>query len=197
MFKLSGSSIYTMRRTNRRRKWKPDKTVFRANQHIRVPELRVIDGKGNMLGVLPTAEALAKAKEAGFDLVEVNPKAEPPIAKFLDYGKFQYEQEKLKQKQKSKTKKVDVKGIRLSFRIGDHDREVRLNQSVGFLDKGHKVKIDLFLRGRENAFAKDAISMVHQFITDLKASIEEELQIESNPKKEGNAISALVSLKKS
>lgn len=185
-----------MRRTNRRKKWKPDKTVFRANQHIRVPELRVIDDKGQMLGVLPTPEALAKAQAAGLDLVEVNPKAEPPIAKFLDYGKFQYEQEKLKQKQKSKTKKVDVKGVRLSFRIGDHDREVRLNQSVGFLEKGHKVKVDLFLRGRENAFAKDAIAMVHQFISDLKASISEELQIESAPKKEGNAISALVSIKK-
>lgn len=186
-----------MRRTYRRKKYKPDKTLFRANQHIRVPELRVIDHEGNMLGVLPTATAYAKAQEAGFDLVEVNPKAVPPIAKFLDFGKFQYEQEKQKQKQKAKNKKVDVKGIRLTFKIGVHDREVRLNQAVGFFEKGHKVKIDLVLRGREHAFTKDAVAMVHQFITDLKASVTEgELIVESPPKKEGYAVSALVSIKK-
>lgn len=185
-----------MRRTFRRKKWKPDKTQFRANQHIRVPELRVIDDKGVMLGILPTAEAHAKAQEAGFDLVEVNPKANPPIAKFLDFGKFQYEQEKLKQKQKAKTKKVDVKGIRLSFRIGDHDRLVRLNQALGFFEKGHKVKIDLFLRGREHAFTKEAIAIVHQFIADMKASVTDgELIVEAPPKKEGKAISALVAVK--
>lgn len=187
-----------MRRTFRRKKWKPDKTQFYANQHIRTPELRVIDHTGAMLGVLPTAEALAKAKEAGFDLVEVNPKANPPIAKFLDFGKFQYEQEKLKQKQKAKTKKVDVKGIRISLRIGDHDREVRLNQALGFFEKGHKVKVDLFLRGREHAFTKDGIAMVNQFIADMRASITDgELVVEAPPKKEGKAISALVAVKKS
>lgn len=186
-----------MRRTFRRKKWKPDKTAFKANTHIRVPEVRVIDEKGGMLGVMPTADAIAKAKEGGFDLVEVNPKAEPPIVKFLDFGKFQYEQEKLKQKQKAKTKKVDIKGIRLSFRIGDHDREVRLNQAMGFFEKGHKVKVDLFLRGREHAFTKDAIAMVQQFISDLRASITEgELIVEAPPKKEGGAISATVAIKK-
>ncbi len=186
-----------MRRTFRRKKWKPDKTLFRANQHIRVPELRVIDDKGAMLGVLPTADAIAKAKAAGFDLVEVNPKATPPMAKFLDFGKFQYEQEKQKQKQKAKTKKVDIKGLRLSFRIGAHDREVRLNQALGFFEKGHKVKIDLFLRGREHAFTKDAIALVNQFITDMRVSVTDgELIVEAQPKKEGSAISAVVAVKK-
>jgi translation initiation factor IF-3 len=186
-----------MRRTYRRKKYKPDKTVFKANLHIRVPEVRVIDDKGNMLGVMTTKEALMKAQEGGMDLVEVNPKAVPPIVKFLDFGKFQYEQEKQKQKQKLKAKKVDVKGIRLTFRIGDHDREVRLNQANGFFEKGHKVKVELILRGREHAFTKDAVGMVQQFITDLRATITEgELIIETPPKKEGNAITALLGVKK-
>lgn len=184
-----------MRRTYRKKKWKPDKTVFRANQKIRSEELRVIDHEGNMLGVLPTAEAYTRAEAAGYDLVEVNPKANPPIAKFLDYGKFQYEQEKLKQKQKAKTKKIEVKGVRLTFRIGDHDREVRLNQSQKFLEKGHKVKIQLVIRGRENAYAKDAIEMVKQFVEDLKSTMETDLEMESTPKKEGGAITTVVNVK--
>jgi translation initiation factor IF-3 len=186
-----------MRRTFRRKKPQVDKTSFRANAHIRSLEVRVIDDQGNMLGVMTTIDAVAKAKAGGFDLVEVNPKAVPPIVKFLDYGKFQYEQEKLKQKQKAKLKKVEVKGIRLTMRIGDHDREVRLNQAQGFFAKGDKVKIELIMRGRENAFTKNGIAMAQQFIADLRATVTDgELIVESPVKKEGNAITALLSVKK-
>jgi len=185
-----------MRRTYRKKKWKPDKTQYRANERIRIPEVQVIDQDGNMLGVMPTREALEKAREAGFDLVEVNPTANPSLARFMDYGKIQYEREKQKQKHKAKMKKVDTKGVRLSMKISDHDRNVRVNQALKFIDKGHKVKVELIMRGRENKYKQNAIDSVKEFITDLQGQIEEgEFIIENAPKKEGNRITALVSVK--
>ncbi len=185
-----------MRRTYRKKKWKPDKTEYRANERIRVPEVRVLDAEGNMLGVMPTKQAIEAAREAGFDLVEVNPKAEPPLTKFSDFGKMQYEREKLKQKQKAKQKKVEIKGVRLSFRISDHDRDVRLKQTVKFLEKGNKVKVELMVRGRENAYLSQAFEKARQFIEDLKAAMEgKELELEQPPKKEGHRITSIVTLK--
>ena len=184
-----------MRRTYRRKKYKPDKTKYAANERIRSFEVRVIDQDGNMLGVMKTKQAIEQAREQGFDLVEVNPTAKPPITKFADYGKIQYEREKQKQKAKAKMKKVDTKGVRLSFKISDHDRGVRLNQSEKFLGKGHKVKIELTMRGRENKYAKQAIEMVHKFIKDLEEKTGSELTVETAPKNEGNRITAIVAVK--
>lgn len=186
-----------MRRTYRKKKWKPDKTQYRANERIRVPEVRVIDQDGNMLGVMPTKKAIETAKEAGYDLVEVNPKAEPPLTKFTDFGRMQYEREKLKQKQKAKQKKVETKGVRLSFRISDHDREVRLNQTKKFLEKGNKVKVELTVRGRENAHLNQAFDKAKLFVEDLKALMSEqgEVEVEQAPKKEGGRITSIVNLK--
>ena len=186
-----------MRRTYRRKKWKPDKTQFRSNERIKVPEVRVIDDQGNMLGVMPTKEALEKAREAGFDLVEVNPKDTPPLAKFTDYGRMQYEREKLKQKQKAKIKKVETKGVRLSFRISDHDREVRIKQTVKFLLKGNKVKVELIVKGRENAYLKQAFDKAKSFVEKVQILLEDkELVIEQAPKKEGHRITSILNLKK-
>lgn len=186
-----------MRRTYRRKKWKPDKTQFRSNERIKVPEVRVIDHEGNMLGVMPTKEALEKAKAAGYDLVEVNPKDTPPLAKFTDFGRMQYEREKLKQKQKAKIKKVETKGVRLSFRISDHDRDVRLKQTLKFLAKGNKVKVELIVKGRENAYLKIAFDKAKLFVDEVQEAVEEgELFIEQPPKKEGHRITSLLSIKK-
>jgi translation initiation factor IF-3 len=185
-----------MRRTYRRKKYKPDKTQYRANERIRIPEVQVIDGEGAMLGVMPTLKAIELAQEAGFDLVEVNPKAEPPLCKFLDYGKVQYEREKLKQKQKAQTKKIDTKGIRISLRISDHDRDVRIGQAEKFLEKGHRVKVELILRGREKAYTRQAIDQVIQFVTLLRERIKDgEMVLESPAKREGHAVTALMSKK--
>lgn len=187
-----------MRRTYRRKKYKPDKSQYRANERIRVPEVRVIDEQGAMLGVMPTKKAIEMAKDKGLDLIEVNPKADPPITRFQDFGQMQYEREKLKQKQKAKTKKVDTKGVRMSFRISDHDREVRYKQALKFLEKGHKVKIELTLRGRENAYKQDAIEKVKNFIADIEATLGEEGEfiVEKPPKKEGGRITAIIAHKK-
>src|SRR5271157_5736671 len=109
-----------MRISRYRRFQGPVEPLYKANEQIKAPELRVIDENAKNVGVLPTAEALALAKERGFDLVEVMPNATPPIAKFLDYGQFKYEKEKEARKQKAHAHKVEVKGIRLSIRIGEH-----------------------------------------------------------------------------
>lgn len=185
-----------MRRTYRRKKYKADKTQFRANARIRVPEVNVIDEKGTMLGIMPTKEAIEKAQEGGFDLVEVNPKAVPPLAKFTDFGRMQYEREKLKQKQKAKQKKVELKGVRLTYRISDHDRDTRLKQAKKFLEKGNKVKIELIVKGRENAYLKEAFDKATQFVSELEASMEgTELVIEQAPKKEGHRITSIIQVK--
>ena len=116
----------------------------------------VIDDQGNNLGEIDREEALNLAKQKDLDLVEVAPDARPPVCKIIDWGKFQYEQEKEQRKQKAKSKKVDLKEVRLSFRIGQHDLGVKSKQARKFLDQGDKVRIQLRLRGREMAHRDQA-----------------------------------------
>jgi translation initiation factor IF-3 len=123
----------------------------------------VIDEEGQQLGVLNTAEALSLAQEKGLDLVEVSPLAEPPVCRIIDYGKFQYQQNR----RQHKAKKVETKGIRLSFKIGQHDLDIRKKQTEKFLSQGHSVKIELRLRGREKAFREKARAIITQFLANL------------------------------
>ena len=119
------------------------------------------------------------------DLVEVNPKAEIPVAKILDLGQFKYEQQKKKHKQKVLQKKVETKNVRLTFRISKHDFDVRVEQTAKFLLKGNKVKIDLSLRGREKQHFEKAREIIMEFYSDLKnkpnLSIEEEQGLTKQP----------------
>ncbi len=140
---------------------------YRTNEQIKVPEVRVIDENGQNLDVMATPSAIQMARERGLDLVEVFPKAEPPIAKILDYGKFLYQKDKEARKQKAKAKKVEIKGIRLSLRISPHDRDVRLNQAKDFLESGDKVKIEIILKGRERQYSNTAREIANQFINSL------------------------------
>lgn len=119
-----------------------------------MPEVRVIDEKGNQLGVLATREALALAKERGLDLVEVAPEARPPVCKILDYGKLKYEKKKKEQEAKKKAVTIEVKEIQLRPNIEDHDLMVKFRKLENFLRRGDKVKIVLMFRGREMAYAK-------------------------------------------
>lgn len=160
-----------MRISRYRRFQKPAEPQYKANEHIRAPEVRVIDENAKNLDVMPTADALALARERGFDLVEVMPNAQPPIAKFLDYGQFKYEKEKEARKQKAHAHKVEVKGIRLSIRIGDHDRGVRLEKAKEFLDVGDRVQVEIILRGRERQFVDLARQVIDRFITELDAAV--------------------------
>ena len=113
---------------------------------------------------MDTQKALDLANQAELDLVEVSPLADPPVCKIMDYGKFQYKQNRSQQK----TKKVDTKGIRLSFKIGEHDLLVRKKQTEKFLNKGHKVKIELRLKGRERGFRNQAKEIIKSFLEQLE-----------------------------
>jgi len=172
---------------------KTDKKYFRVNEKIRAPQVEVIDETGQALGVMPFFEALKIAEEKELDIVEVNPKSQPPICKILNYGQFQYQQSKKAQQQKAHARKVEVKGIRISYKIGQHDLEFRRNQAKKFLSKGDKVKIEMILRGRERQYTKEAIDKINEFIKSLG----DEIVIEQTPKKLGNQLTAQVAPYKS
>ncbi|MBU1039431.1 translation initiation factor IF-3 [Patescibacteria group bacterium] len=166
MILLLISTIILRRRSNRA---KPQRIRprYRINQYIRIPEVQVIDDDSKVLGVMPTFKALALAQEQGLDLVEVNPTVRPSIVKIMDFGQFQYKQSKIVQAQKAKVKKIEVKGIRLSFKIGQHDKDMRLKQARKFLDEGHKVKLEMGLRGRERAHMDLARENMMKFVREI------------------------------
>lgn len=185
-----------MRRTYRRPKPKPKVEIFRINNHINAPELRIINEEGDNLGVMETAKALAMAQEQDMDLVEVFPKAQPPVAKITDYGRMKYQKEKYLHKQKARQKKVEIKDVRLSLRISPHDFEMRLNQGIKFLEKGHKLKIEIILRGREKQLKDKAREIINDFYHKLEAHEGFKLTIEQNLTKQVNGFNMVVVNKK-
>jgi translation initiation factor IF-3 len=162
----------------------------RTNNQIRVPEVRVIDENGEQLGIMKTADAIALAQDRGLDLVEVSPQAKPPVTKLINFDKFRYHQKKLEQAQKKKIKKVEIKNIRLSLRISEHDMEIKANQTKKFLDEGHKAKVDLMMRGREQAFADNAFKVIQKFLAFIP-----DHEVEAIAKKQGNTISTVIKKK--
>lgn len=164
-------------------------TKYKANERIKAEVVRVIDEEGKMLGEMPTSKALEIAREKELDLVEVSPVAVPPVCKILDYGQFKYQKEKEAKKQKTQQKEVDMKVVRLSIRIGAHDRDVRLKQGIKFLERGDKVKVELPLRGREKAHKDLAEEIINTFITDTQAGIA--IKIEQPSKFIGGRFSAI------
>jgi translation initiation factor IF-3 len=148
----------------------------------------LLDSDGTMIGIVKLSEALALAQERQIDLVEISPNANPPVCKLLDYGKYQYQQEKAAQEARKKIKKVTVKNIRLSVRIGQHDVDFKAKQANEFLGEGHKVKVDVVMRGREQAHPQLAFEMIEK----VKALITVDHIIESRPVKMGNTVSMLV-----
>lgn len=153
---------------HRVRKPKFEVPVYNVNEQIKAEEVRVIGAEGEPLGVLKTSEALERARAAGYDLVEVSPKANPPVCRFIDYGVFKYQKEKEARKAKAQSKEVEVKGVRLSLRIGLGDLETRKNQALGFLERGDKVKIEIVLRGREKGHMDVAREVMTKFMGTLK-----------------------------
>lgn len=150
--------------------------------------MRVINDKGEMVGVMPPGEALLLAREQGLDLIEVSPTAKPPVVKILSYDKYRYQQEKAEAEARKRQKRIEVKGIRLSVRIGAHDLEFKAAQAIKFMEKGNKVKIEMFLRGRERANLEFAFSVLKKFL----ASIQYEFNVEQQPKRLANIISAVI-----
>lgn len=148
----------------RRFQKKEETTKYRSNERIFAPELRIIDENGVHIGIMPKEAALALAREKELDLVEISPKENPPIAKFLNFGKFKYEKEKELRKQKAHAKQVEVKGVRLSLKISGGDINVRQEQAMRFLDEGDKVKIEMILKGRERQHGDLAREIINNFV---------------------------------
>ena len=137
-----------MARFDNRREHKRD--LYRRNHNIRVPEVRVIDTDGTMLGVMPVMQAVNLAKERELDLVEISPNANPPVCKILDYNKYVYEQGKKASEAKKKQAKVTMKELRIKSHIAEHDLEVRMRQIEEFLRKKNQVRFVVVFHGREN-----------------------------------------------
>lgn len=127
------------------------KNTLKINHQIKSDKLVVIDETGKNLGILSLSEALKAAQAKGLDLLEVNPAANPPVAKIVDYGKFEYHQRKAERKIRSVHKKQELKIVRIGLKTSPHDTEVKAGQASKFLEKGNKVKLEVFLRGREKA----------------------------------------------
>ena len=180
-----------MRRTWRKAKPKPEKK-FRFNEQIRIPEVFVIDENGVKRGVMPTEEALSMARDLGLDLVEVNPAAKPSVVKIMDFGQFKYGKEKKAHKQKQLQKKVDTKGIRLSVRISKHDFALRLEQAIKFFRKGHKLKVELVLKGREKAHPEKAFETMNSFLVGLEEKEELNIAREQDLTKQGGRITMIL-----
>jgi translation initiation factor IF-3 len=158
----------------RYRKPRPEKEIikkFRFNEEIRVPQVFLIDDTGEQIGAINTSEALNRARDKELDLVEVNPLANPPVVKIMDYSQYRYEMEKKMRKAKAHQKAPELKAIRLTFRIKGKDLETRIKQALDFLGAGHKVKIELILKGRERAHASLALDKVKEFIAALGPDI--------------------------
>lgn len=143
----------------------------KTNQYIRSEQVRLIDENGENIGVISTAKALEMAQDLGLDLVEVSPLAKPPVAKLLNYSKLKYQEEKERRKEKAKQKKVEIKGIRLSLRISEHDKEVRIKQAQKFLNNEDKVKLEVFLRGRERQHQDLAKEIIDKFIEKVGEAV--------------------------
>ncbi len=169
------------RRFRRPKKFKVIEPKFKANEKILSPRVFVIDENNVSLGDMDTAKALDLANERGYDLVEVSPKANPPVCRLIDFGKFQYQQAKQEQQAKAKQKKVDTKGVRIGLRTDTHDLHFKKVQSEKFLKKGHKVKIEIVLRGREKAHQVLAKQSLKEFLLSIEVPHTVEDEIKSFP----------------
>jgi len=143
---------------------------IRINNQIQSPELRVLLEDGTNLGVITFKEALDKARELGLDLLEISPKAVPPVAKIMDYGKFQYAENKKLKVAKTKAHTVEVKNIQVKVGTGDHDLELKAKKASAWLKEGNRIKIDLFLPGRTKymdiKFLEERMARVLKLITE-------------------------------
>lgn len=163
--------------------WKP-----LANERIKAWRVRAIDETGKQLGIIDTRQALKIAKERNLDLVQVTEKVEPPVCKILDYGKYLYQQKKKEKPAKLKGK--ELKGIRLSFSISEHDLQTRINQAEKFLKKGYQVRVEMPLRGRQKSLHNFANQKIKKFLEILNQKIP--IKIERELKKEARGFIMII-----
>ncbi len=153
---------------------------MRVNEEIRAREIRLIDSDGQQLGIVPLKEGLRIAMERGLDLVEVAPRAKPPVCRIMDYGKYKYEQSKKEREARKKQRVITVKELKLRPNIEEHDFQVKVRNALRFLQDGDKVKITLMFRGREishSELGRNLCLRFYQCVQDY-AVIEKEPKIE-------------------
>ncbi|MHB1042295.1 MAG: translation initiation factor IF-3 [Eubacteriales bacterium] len=154
---------------------------FRINEEIRVREVRVVDGEGNQLGIMPVREALKIAEERQQDLVEIAPQAKPPVCRIMDFGKYKFEQSKREKEARKKQKIVNIKEVKLRPNIEDHDFEVKAKNATRFLKDGDKVKATITFRGREIVHTNLGLVLLQR----LAEYVKDFSTIERQPKLEG------------
>jgi len=148
----------------------------------------VIGDDGKQLGILTKAEALQAAEEAGLDLVEISPDANPPVAKIVDWGKYNYQKTKQQQKNKRQAKAVEIKQMRLGLKIGEHDLEIKMRKVTSFLEAGHKVKIGVRYKGREMAHQELGFKLAEKVIEMFGDAI----VVEQQPQLAGRQLSFVI-----
>ena len=162
------------------------------NERIRFPKIRVIDTGGEQLGIITPQEAMKIAEEKELDLVLVSDKADPPVCRIMDYGKYKFEQEKKARETRKKQHSADVKEVKMRYKIEEHDYNVRLNHARRFLKAGDKVKATIMFRGREIQHTDLAESLLKRLANDL----DEVAEVQQAPKREGRNMMMLLSPKK-
>jgi translation initiation factor IF-3 len=167
---------------------RPDDGGLRINDQITVDRIRLIDAEGEMIGLSTVREGRRLADEAGLDLVEISPAADPPVCKVMDYGKYKYEQQKKANEARKKQKIVEVKELKFRPMIGDHDYQVKIRSAKSFLSEGDKVKITMRFRGRELENKTIAYDLMSRIKTDLAGLG----KVEMEPKFEGRQMMMVI-----
>lgn len=155
--------------------------MFRVNKAIKAEKVRVIDGEGQMVGVIAIEKAVEMAQDAGLDLIEVSPNVNPPVCKISNFGKMRYEMQKKASDAKKKQKVVETKEIKMSFNIGKADYDFKMRNAHKFIEKGHKVKVSIRMKGREITHVEIAREMMKGVVLDS----EEIAKPEVGPRLEG------------
>ena len=169
----------------------PTREGPRINEEISVLRVRLVDERGGMVGVVGRSEALAMAADAGLDLVEIAPGADPPVCKIFDFGKFKYEEQKKKNEARKKQKIIEVKEIKLRPSIDDHDYQVKMRSMNKFIEEGDKVKVTMRFRGRELAHQELGMNVLMRVKDDLDGIA----KVEQTPRMEGRQMTMVVSPK--
>jgi len=176
-------------RRGRGRPQQPEAPKDRINQAITAtPEVRLIDAEGEQAGVVSIREALEQAAEAGLDLVEITAKAKPPVCKIMDYGKYLYQQQKKQHEAKKNQKQVQVKEVKFRPGTEEGDYQVKLRNLLKFLDKGDRVKVTIWFRGREITHKELGLKMLER----VRDEIQEVATVEQMPKMEGRQMQMMV-----
>ncbi|WP_374014064.1 translation initiation factor IF-3 [Pseudoxanthomonas koreensis] len=169
----------------------PDKQN-RKNQEIRVPRVRVIGSDGEMIGVLSRDDALRLAEDEGLDLVEIQPNADPPVCKVMDFGKFRFEAQKKANEAKKKSKQVEIKELKFRPVTDEGDYQIKLRNMRRFLEEGDKVKVNIRFRGREMSHQE----LGRQMAARIEGDLGDEIVIESRPRLEGRQMVMMIAPKK-